>query len=370
MKKLLYITDQDEYIDHSFITPLFERYLKAYMEVDILYFSDFKSDFTRKDNHRFIMPSCDKGKLLRTLEYHGVKIDYDFVIVRNDVGLMKQIIDARDRYGYKALYRFSYPKATFRLYRDKIKKKSSLLAPLKHHFMVQNKISVINQSDGLLPTSIAMKELFLPHVDVPVIVCPPAIDPTMVVANEQHTGQEKRFIYEGTIDGTRDFETILRAFAKVRTEHWHLTILTRNRSHLDALLEDFGSITSRISISEAKNKTQLQAQIASADIGVALLPNVPIYNSSLPVKIFDYYTSGVPCLMTRSAYTNAIFEDNANAWFSDFEVDAIAKRIEALISMSKEEVSEVGAKGQAYLLEKRNYETIAKEIATALEERV
>ena len=45
MKKLLYITDQDEYSSHNFIAPLFERYMKEHMFVDIVYFSDFKSDF-------------------------------------------------------------------------------------------------------------------------------------------------------------------------------------------------------------------------------------------------------------------------------------------------------------------------------------
>ena len=57
MQKLLYITDQDEYVDHSFIAPLFEVYLKKYLNVDIVYFTEFKSDFGIKDSHHFIVPS-------------------------------------------------------------------------------------------------------------------------------------------------------------------------------------------------------------------------------------------------------------------------------------------------------------------------
>ena len=34
MEKFLYITDQDEYTDHSFIGPLFEKYLKEYFDID------------------------------------------------------------------------------------------------------------------------------------------------------------------------------------------------------------------------------------------------------------------------------------------------------------------------------------------------
>lgn len=48
MEKLLYITDQSEYTDHSFIGPLFEKYLKEFYEVDIVYFSEFKAEFEKK----------------------------------------------------------------------------------------------------------------------------------------------------------------------------------------------------------------------------------------------------------------------------------------------------------------------------------
>lgn len=48
MEKILYITDQDEYTDHSFIGPLFEKYLKEFYEVDIVYFSEFKAEFEKK----------------------------------------------------------------------------------------------------------------------------------------------------------------------------------------------------------------------------------------------------------------------------------------------------------------------------------
>lgn len=48
MEKLLYITDQDEYTDHSFIGPLFEKYLKYHYEINIVYFSEFKAEVEKK----------------------------------------------------------------------------------------------------------------------------------------------------------------------------------------------------------------------------------------------------------------------------------------------------------------------------------
>jgi len=369
MKKLFYITDQDEYIDHSFIAPLFEIYLKKYFDIDILYFTDFKSDFSYRDKHRFVMPSCDKKCLIKTLESHDILLsDYDFVMVRNDTSLMKEIVTQRDKYGYKALYRFSYPKSNLKLHRDKLKKANTFFAPLRHYFQVQHDIAMINLCDAFLPTSKRMKETFLPLVTIPTIICPPAINPKMIYENIQHEEDEKRFFYAGTVDKTREFETILDAFKEVKNKAWKLHIASRDRCYVEKMLAKYPSIKAQISITTAKTKEDLLKGIAKSDIGMALLPNIPVYNSSLPVKIFDYYASGLPCLMTHSPHTDSIFSDCNTAWFCDFSVHKIAKKIDYLCTLSKAEVMEVGKQGQEYLLETRDYERIAKTIAKSLEE--
>ncbi len=114
-------------------------------------------------------------------------------------------------------------------------------------------------------------------------------------------------------------------------------------------------------------KDELLDLIAKADIGVALLPDYPVYNTSTPVKIFDYYTSAIPCIMTSSDHTNTIFTDHTDAWCCKFERDDIKEKLEYIISLSKESIAEVGVKGQKRLLEIRNYEKIAEDIAMKLE---
>ena len=46
MSKFLYITDQDEYTDHSFIGPLFQKYLNKHFEINTVFFSKFKNDIS------------------------------------------------------------------------------------------------------------------------------------------------------------------------------------------------------------------------------------------------------------------------------------------------------------------------------------
>ena len=44
MDKFLYITDQDEYSDHSFIGPLFQKYLTKHFDINTTFFSKDKEN--------------------------------------------------------------------------------------------------------------------------------------------------------------------------------------------------------------------------------------------------------------------------------------------------------------------------------------
>lgn len=368
MKKLLYITDQDEYVDHSFIAPLFETYLKKYMHVDIVYFTEFKSDFERKDAQRFTVPSRYKNVLIEELESHDVKLkSYDFIMVRNDIDIMEHVLKYREFYQYKALFRFSFPKRSIKISCDKAENKQNLFAGMIHSFKTKQETEIINQCDAFLPTSQAMHRAFRPEVNIPTIICPPAINPAMLHENKQHSGDEKRFVYVGTLDKVREFETVLNAFSKLKSDKWTLIISTRDISCAQSMLENYPQIKASIELCNAQTKEGLLDLIARADIGIALLPDTPIYNSSTPVKIFDYYSSAIPCLMTRAEHTSTIFTDCKNAWFCDFNQEDMSQKISYLLSLSKDEIAKVGEQGQERLLETRNYETIAKQIADQLD---
>lgn len=366
-KKLLYITDQDEYMDHSFIAPLFETYLKKYLTVDIVYFTDFKSDFEKKDPHRFTVPSRYKNIILAELNRNNVSMEnYDYVMVRNNIEIMKQVLKEKDKYSYKTAFRLSFPKRTTKMQSDIANSKGNFFDRFTDTLKTKNETNVINMCDLFLPTSDSMHRVFLPKVDIPSIVCPPGINPQMLHPNIQHKGKEKRFIYAGTLDKIREFETVLEAFSKVESDKWKLIISTRDCDYALEMVRQYKNLEDNIDIQKAKTKEELLDLIAKADIGVALLPHIPIYYTSTPVKIIDYYTSAVPCLMTDSGHANRIFTDCNDAWFCNFEPDDIKEKIEYILSLNKEEVAEVGIKGQKRLLDIRNYEKISEDLAAKL----
>lgn len=368
MKKLLYITDQDEYMDNSFIAPLFERYLKKYMFIDIVYFTEFKTDFEAKDSQHFIVPSRYKNVLLEELSNNNINMQgYDFVIVRNNIEILEQVLQAKEKYCYKVLFRFSYPKRSIKIFCNEAEKRTNLLAPVLHHFKTSTETKLINQCDAFLPTSHTMHKAFRPDVNISTILCPPAIDPTILYENVQHPEDETRFVYIGTLDVLREFETVLDAFSKLESNKWKLFISTRDSDYAQTMLEKYAQIKEHIELIPALTKKSLLALIAKADIGLALLPDIPIYTSSTMVKVFDYYASAVPCLMTNATHTVTIFTDAVDAWSCDFNKDAICEKIEYLLTLNKEDVEKVGEKGRQRLLDIRNYETIAKDIAKQIE---
>jgi len=367
MQKLLYITDQDEYVDHSFIAPLFEVYLKKYMSVDILYFTEFKSDFTCKDSNHFIVPSRYKNVLLDELKRNDIDLSsYDFIMVRNNITLMKHVLKYRNTYGYKALYRFSFPKRKVHIKCEEAEGKNQFLNRCMHYIKTKNETKIINSCDAFLPTSERMQQTYRPDVTIATIICAPAINPAALHAHQQHEGDEIRFVYVGTMDKVREFDTILDAFDSLKNKQWKLYISTRDVEFAYTLLEKYPSIKEKIKVYNAKTKDALLELITKADIGIALLPTLPIYNTSTPVKVFDYYASKVPCLMTQSDHTSSIFTDCTDAWFCDFSRKDIEEKLTYLLTLNKEEIATIGAQGQKRLLDVKNYETIAKTIADQL----
>jgi len=194
MKKLLYITDQDEYADHSFIAPLFEVYLKKYITVDIIYFTDFKSDFSRKDSHHFVVPSRYKNMLMKELAFNKIDLrSYDYVMVRNNIQILKRVLKYRKKYHYKVLFRFSYPKRKAHIKYEESEEKTQFLARFIHRLKTQKETKIINNCDAFLPTSERMYQTYRPDVSIPIIICSPAINPGALQSHLQHNDDEIRF---------------------------------------------------------------------------------------------------------------------------------------------------------------------------------
>jgi glycosyltransferase involved in cell wall biosynthesis len=367
MSKFLYVTDQDEYTDHSFIGPLFQKYLNRHFEINTIFFSKNKYNIEIKEDGRIIIPEKFSSTLLEELENKGINInDYAFVVVRNNTTLLKDVIKKKKKYNYKVGFRLSFPKRIAKLQTDEANNKKTLFDIINNKIQTFSEISLINECDIFLPTSFQMKNDYFKDVKVRTFVIPSAIDPDLLHENIQHEGNEKRFFYAGTLDKLREFETVLEAFSTIPNDKYKLMISTKDPEYLDKMLSLFPNLKNNIEICDAKNRENLLNLIALCDVGLSVLPDIALFNSSTPIKVLDYYSSAVPCIMSKNENNTSIFEDNNSAWFSDFSKEAIKEKLEHIISLSKDEVAQVGLNGQKRLLAVRNYERIAADLAHQL----
>lgn len=367
MSKFLYITDQDEHTDHSFIGPLFQKYLTKHFDINTVFFSNTKELIEIKNDGRVIVPELFKTNLLENLEENNLKLnEYDFVVVRNSINLLKEVLKQKNKYNFKVGFRLSFPKRIAKLQTDEANNKKSLFDVISNKIQTYSEINLINECDIFLPTSFKMKDDYFKDVKTRTFVIPSAIDPDNLNENIQHNGKEKRFFYAGTLDKLREFETVLKAFSKIDNSDYKILVSTKDPEYLDSMLSNFPNLKENINIYETTNRKDLLNLIAIADIGLSALPDIPLFNSSTPMKVLDYYSSAIPCIMSNNENNCSIFEDNISAWFCDFNEDSIKEKLEYIISLSKDEVTQVGLNGQKRLLAVRNYERIAADLAHQL----
>ncbi len=366
MKKFLYITDQDEYTDHSFIGPLFKNYLREFYDVDVVYFSDFKTDTQFKDD-RYVIPSAFKDDVLGELERYGVDVSlYSYVTIRNTGEILKSVLKQRDKYNFKVAYRFSFPKRRAKL---AFSNNTNIFDIFTDKIKTYSETTMINQCDLFMPASVRMQDDYFQEVTSKTFIIPPGIDPEVLHPNVQHKGEEKRFFFAGALDKIREFDTVLEAFSKVRSNGFKLMLATEEEDYAKELIAKYPSLKIGVNVDfyVATNKQELLELIAKADIGISLLPDVSIFNTSTPVKVLNYYSSAIPCIMSDNADTLNIFTDDFDAWFAKFDVNSIQEKVEDILRLSKEEVTIVGENGQKRLLNIRNYKTMAGKIFKAFE---
>lgn len=368
MEKFLYLTDQNENRENSFIGSLFEKYLGKHFDVDILYFSKTQENFEIKDSNRFIMPLKYKHNIIEELDRNRIYIGhYKYIFVRNHTEILKEVLSVKKDYNFILGYRLSFPKRIAKLQKDEANNKKSFFDVITNKIKTFSESNLINQCDIFLPTSRQMRDDYLKTVKTRTFVIPSAIDPEILYPNIQHKGEEKRFFYAGTLDKLREFETILDAFCLVNPSKFKLMISTKDPEYAKNIIKKYPTLEDSIELYDAKSKDELLELISKADVGLALLPDIILFNSSTPMKVLDYYTSAVPCLMTQNENNSSIFEDEKSAWLCEFKKNSIKDKIEEIIACSKDEVAQVGEKGQKRLLDIRNFKRIADDLAHQLE---
>lgn len=368
MKKLLYITDVQEYTDHGTIGPLFHGYLKQHMDVNIVYFTKYKHSFQEKGSD-YIVPEKFRKDVPAYLESKGIDIlAFDFVFVRNMYDVLKVVLKSRSHYNYKVGFRVSVPRTTQVYELEQIENRAGILSELKRSFSNYKTSRLINQCDLFMPGSTKMKKSFYSDITIKTHPLRPGLDPARVQPYLHTSGDDITFIYIGTVDIIQRFEVILDAVSNLKATNWRLRISTFNPTFVRELLSKYPHISERIELTNAEGLDQLMEQIHDCDIGLALLPELSVYGCTVAAKVMDYYTCSMPAVMTDNERNRSLFDEGETGFFCHYEAAAITQKLDELMTLSLDDLAKIGEAGQKKLLSiERNYEVAAEKLYEALE---
>ncbi len=368
MKKLLYITDQEEYSENGTISTLFDIYLKDYWNVHIVYVTKYKNSFQKKSSH-YIVPSEYQQDIIEYLEKNDVNIyEFDFVFVRNKRTVLKNVLKNKAIYEYKIAFRVSYPIKHHKLEYTNTFFPYSLVKAYQYKVKLEDRNALVNKCDLFLPSSVEAKDVFYSDIKIESFPIFTGLDPDMLNDHLISKNDITKFIYIGSLDKIRSFDTILDAFSEIKNQNWYLTISTTNKTYILNLLKNYPQLSNKISLVSAMSIKTLREQINKNDIGIALQPRNKFYDTILPDKVLDYYSCSLPTLLTVNKKNKSIFNED-EAFFSDFNVASIRAKISELIDLSSEDEAKVGNNGQKKLLTlKRNYKVLSQTLAQKLDE--
>ena len=370
MNKMLLITDQEEYSENGTITTLFDKYIKAYWEIDIVYITPYKHSFQRKGNH-LIVPQKYQNSIIEYLSTGNDLRQYDFVIVRNKKRVLENVLKHKETYGYKVGYRISYPKKHHQLELNQSLTPKGIYNRLKYTMKIKKRDKLANLCDLFLPASHEAQKVFYPEIKVKSFPLFIGLDPENL--REQHAteGNTVHFVNVGTMDALREFDVVLDAFEKLILTNWHLDIVVDNKQFVRTLLALYPKFKSKITLHEGVHTLEALKDIVSQnDIGIALLPQNNFHNTVIANKVIHYAGCGVPSLMVNNEKNHSVFSEE-EAYFTDFNVKSIHENLEIIMATSKDEFVTKGKNAQEKLLKvRRNYKILAKDLAQEMDKIV
>lgn len=368
MQKLLYITDQEEYSERGTIGPLFNDYLKNYLEVNMVYVTKYKHSFQKKGDD-FIAPDGKAKKdFIGYLHSKGVDMkSYDYVFVRNKADILENVLKYNQWYDYKVGFRVSYPKTMHTFELMKARKEANIFMVAYFKYLNYQKQKLANECDLFMPSSLELQNEFYPNITTRSFPIYSGLDPKKIQSHEIVQGDTKRFVYVGTLDELRRFDVVLDAFEQLKDKDWKLVLCSKNRDYINSLLRVYPTIKEKIEVKTAQNLAEVTQIVNGCDISFAVLPDINIFNTTFPAKVLDGYSSAIPAIISNNSKNRHIFTDE-ESFFSDFNSGSIKKAVEKVLDTSKEELKTMGQKGQDKLLSlDRNYEILAKNLYEELQ---
>ncbi|MBF0157796.1 MAG: glycosyltransferase family 4 protein, partial [Magnetococcales bacterium] len=345
--RLVYYSDQRLGSDHTSVESLFAKYLPRHLEVQVVYHDPENRPPGRVDAHRLVIPR-EQGRddFLRQVSQVTPLTARDIVVVRNIFSVLANLLDARRRGGFRIGFHGSFPHSYRRLaetetlpFRERrLPAWATLPTRIRKYceYRYKRRIerTLIHRCDAFLPISERLPPLMgIDPARVPIFPVPSGVDFALIPtpdATPEPTRESggRRLLYVGTVDPLRGPEVLFRALDGLSRRDWTLDIFTRDADFTrEVIANSMRHHRERVRLLPPLPRQELYQRMVSYDVGIGLIPPIPVYNVSSPIKILEYFACGLPTLMTPLPECELLFSRAGCGWFTPFTVEAVRERL-------------------------------------------
>ncbi|MBV6393869.1 MAG: hypothetical protein KPEEDBHJ_03113 [Anaerolineales bacterium] len=159
-------------------------------------------------------------------------------------------------------------------------------------------------------------------------------------------------LYAGALGQANDIDTLLRAAERLkRYDKIHFVLFGdgKERARLEA--EARRMDLQNVLFAGARPKKDMPRIVASADLCLAILQNIPAFRTTYPNKVFDYMAAGRASLIVIDGITRELIESSRGGVYVRPADDAILAQKILELSQNPALVKEMGANAREYLVE-------------------
>jgi len=178
----------------------------------------------------------------------------------------------------------------------------------------------------------------------------PSVDGSSIRAE---LGVDDKFVvlYAGALGQANDIDTILRAAKRLRDEDKIRFVLFgdgKERGRLGAEAERMK--LSNVIFAGVRPKKEMPHVVASADVCLAILQDIPMFRTTYPNKVFDYMAAGRATILVIDGITRGLIESSSGGVFVQPGDDAMLAEKVLELSKDPKRVWEMGGNAREYLV--------------------
>ena len=198
----------------------------------------------------------------------------------------------------------------------------------------------------------------------------PGVDGSSI---RQELGLQDAFVvlYAGALGQANDIDTILRAAARLNGEDKINFVLFgdgKERARLQSEAERMK--LSNVIFAGVRPKKEMPCIVASADVCLAILQDIPMFRTTYPNKVFDYMAAGRATVLVIDGVSRSLIESSNGGVFVQPGDDELLAKTVLELSKDPERVQQMGLNAREYLVKHLDRQDRLKETLELLKRLV